>query len=86
MGRFPSVGSSESSCSSEKHLTSCEADVDRVWDEGEGTRGGGGGTPQEKDRDTLRLAFIGVKNCRSRPHLWCAGLKARSTPAESQDC
>ena len=41
---------------------------------------------QEKDRDTLRLAFIGVKNCRSRPHLWCAGLKARSTPADSQDC
>ena len=86
MGRFPSVGSSESSCSSEKHLTSCEADVDRVWDEGEGTRGGGGGTPQEKDRVTLPLAFIGVKNCRSRPHLWCAGLKALSTPAESQDC
>ena len=75
MGRFLSVGSSEGSCSSEKHLTSREADVDRV-----------GGTPQEKDRDTLRLAFIGVKNCRSRPHLWCAGLKARSTPADSQDC
>ena len=74
MGRFPSVGSSESSCSSEKNLTSREADVDRV-----------GGTPQEKDRDTLRLAFIGVKNCRSWPHLWCAGLKARSTPAESHD-
>ena len=55
MGRFPSVGSSESSCSSEKHLTSREADVDRVWDEGEGTRGGGGGggTPQEKDRVSL---------------------------------
>ena len=47
---------------------------------------GEGGTPQEKYRDTLLLAFIGVKNCRSRPHLWCAGLKARSTPAESQDC
>ena len=46
---------------------------------------GGGGTPQEKDRDSRRLAFIGVKNCRSRPHLGCAGLKARSTPAESQD-
>ena len=29
---------------------------------GEG-RGGEGGTPQEKDRHTLRLAFIGVKNC-----------------------
>ena len=54
---------------------------------GEGTRGRGwGGTPQEKDRDTPRLAFIGVKNCRSRPHLGCAGLKARSTPAENQDC
>ena len=87
MGRFPSVGSSESSCSSEKHLTSCEADVDRIWDEGEALgEGPGGGTTQEKDRDTLRLAFIGVKNWRSRPHLWCAGLKARSTPAESQDC
>ena len=48
--------------------------------------GGGKGTPQEKDRDSLRLAFIGVKNCRSRPHLWCAGLKGQSTPAESQDC
>ena len=49
MGRFPSVGSSESSCSSEKHLTSREADVDRVWDEGEGTRGGGGGgLPKKK--------------------------------------
>ena len=48
--------------------------------------GRGGGNSQEKDRDTLRLAFIGVKNCRSRPHLWCAGLKARSTPADSQDC
>ena len=53
---------------------------------GEGVGGGGERTPQEKDRDTLRLAFIGVKNCRSRPHLWCAGLKARSTPADSQDC
>ena len=58
---------------------------------GSGTKGealgeGVGGTPQEKDRDTPRLAFIGVKNCRSRPHLGCAGLKARSTPAENQDC
>ena len=44
------------------------------------------GTPQEKHRDARRLAFIGVKNCRSLPHLGCAGLKARSTPAESQDC
>lgn len=44
-----------------------------------------GGTPQEKDRDSRLLAFIGVKNCRSRPHLGCAGLKARSTPAESQE-
>ena len=83
-GSIP-VGSCESSCSSEKHLNSCEVDDDRVWDEGEDTRGGGG-TPQEKDRDTLRLAFIGVKNCRSRPHLWCAGLKARSTPPDSHDC
>ena len=82
MGRFPSVGSSESSCSSEKHLTSREADVDRVWDEGEGTRGGGGDSPRKRPR----LASIGVKNCRSRLHLWCAGLKARSTPADSQDC
>ena len=47
--------------------------------------GGGGETPQEKDRDCRRLAFMGVKNCRSRPHLGCARLKARSTPAESQD-
>ena len=82
-GSIP-IGSWESSCSSEKHLNSCEADVDRVWDDGKVL--GQGGNSQEKDRDTLRLAFIGVKNCRSRPHLWCAGLKARSTPAESQDC
>ena len=74
-GSIP-IGSWKSSCSSEKHLNSYEADDDRVWDEGEGTRRGGGGeNSQEKDRDTLRLAFIGVKNCRSRPHLWCAGLK-----------
>ena len=39
-GSIP-IGSWESSCSSEKHLNSCEADVDRVWDEGEGIRGGG---------------------------------------------
>ena len=39
-GSIP-IGSWESSCSSEKHLNSCEADVDRVWDEGEGTRGWG---------------------------------------------
>ena len=45
---------------------------------------GGGGAPQEKDWDSRRLAFIGVKNCRSRPHLGCAGLKARLTPAVSQ--
>ena len=31
------------------------------------------------------LALIWVKSCRSRPHLGCAGLKARSAPAESQD-
>ena len=47
---------------------------------------GEGGTPQEKDRDTLRLAFIGVKKCRPLPHLWCTGLKAPSTPAKSKDC
>ena len=37
----------------------------RVGSEGRGGegRGGEGGTPQEKDRHTLRLAFIGVKNC-----------------------
>ena len=82
-GSIP-IGSWGSSCFSEKYFNSCEADVDRVWDEGEAL--GDGETPQEKYRHTLLLAFIGVKNCRSRPHLWCAGLKARSTPAESKDC
>ena len=37
-GRFP-LGAEKVP----KHLNSCEADVDRVWDEGEGTRGRGGG-------------------------------------------
>ena len=46
-GSIP-IGSWESSCSSEKHLNSCEADVDRVWDEGEGTRGGGWGNSPRK--------------------------------------
>ena len=51
MGRFPSVGSSESSCSSEKHSTCCEADVDRVWDEGEAlgeALGEGGELPRKR--------------------------------------
>lgn len=33
-------------------MNSCKAYVDRVWDEGEAFGEGGGGTLQEKDRDT----------------------------------
>ena len=56
-------------------MNSCKAHVDRVWDEGEALGEGEGGTLQEKDRDTRRLAFKKVKNCRSRPQLGCAGRK-----------
>ena len=70
------TGSRESSCFSEKHLNSREADVDRVWDDGKVLGEGGGGTPQEKDRDTLRLAFIGVKNLQISASLVVCGTES----------
>ena len=56
-GSIP-IGSWESSCSSEKHLNSCEADVDRVWDEGEDTRGGGMGELPKKNTGILFFSLL----------------------------
>ena len=81
MGRFP-LGAEF--CFSEKHLNSCVTGVDRDRrGRGKGKALRGRWTPKEKDRGALTL--IWVKSCRSRSHLGCAGLKARSAPAESQD-
>ena len=56
-GSIP-IGSWESSCSSEKHLNSCEADVDRVWDEGEGTRGGWMGELPKENTGILFFSLL----------------------------
>ena len=59
-GSIP-VGSCESSCSSEKHLNSCEVDDDRVWDEGEDTRGGGGDSPRKRPGYSSSRFYRGEK-------------------------
>lgn len=59
-GSIP-IGSWESSCSSEKQSNSCEADVDRVWDEGEGTRRGGGDSPRKRPGFSSSRFYRGEK-------------------------
>ena len=59
-GSIP-IGSRESSCSSEKHLNSYEADDDRVWDEEEGTRGRGGELPRKRPGYSSSRFYRGEK-------------------------
>ena len=54
-------------------MNSCNAYVDRVWDEGEVLGEGGGVTLQEKDRDTRRLAFN--RSEKLQMGVGCAGRK-----------
>lgn len=58
-------------------MNSCNAYVDRVWDEGEAFEEGvGGGVLSKKKTGILVVSLlIEVKNCRSRPQLGCAGRK-----------
>ena len=45
-------------------MNSCEADVDRVWDEGEGTRGGEGrGLPRKRPGYSSSRFYIHLNSC-----------------------